>query len=222
MRVARDWMLTPWRAAVHLPSRTAVVADLHLGYAEARRRDGDSVPLVSVADALAPLQSVLDVPDVQRLVVAGDLFEDGPLPELAAALLAWLRARDVELVAVVPGNHDRGVQGLSGLPIRVGGFDLDSWHIVHGDGERPIGPVIQGHEHPLLRWDNGLSAPCYLVRDDHIVLPAFSADAAGVNVLHDRRWWAHRCCAIAGERVLDFGELAALRPAGRATGATKR
>ena len=37
MRVFTDWELTPDRAAVHLPTRTAVVADLHLGYAEARQ-----------------------------------------------------------------------------------------------------------------------------------------------------------------------------------------
>src|SRR5438270_5847367 len=36
MIVHEDWLLTPVRAAVHLPTATAVVADLHLGYELAR------------------------------------------------------------------------------------------------------------------------------------------------------------------------------------------
>jgi hypothetical protein len=42
------------------------------------------------------------------------------------------------------------------------------------------------------------------------VLPAYSDDAAGVNVRGDRRWRDFRCLVIAGDEVLDFGELGAL------------
>jgi metallophosphoesterase superfamily enzyme len=187
-----------------------------LGYAEARCRDGEAVPILPVADILAPLRRVFATHDVQRLVVAGDLFEDGPSAKLIEEMFVWLKDVLVELAAVVPGNHDRLCGRSSVLPVAVDGFCLDGWQIVHGDGERPAGAFIQGHEHPLLRWGNGLTAPCYLVRDNHIVLPAFSPDAAGVNVLHDPRWSRHRCCAIAGDRILDFGELADVRPARRA------
>jgi putative SbcD/Mre11-related phosphoesterase len=193
-----------------------VVADIHLGYAEARRRDGDAVPTISVADILAPLRPVIAAHGVRRLVVAGDLFEDGPGPVLIEEMLDWLGDEGVALTAVVPGNHDRFHASASVLPVCMDGFCLDGWLVVHGDGERPSGPLIQGHEHPLLRWGNGLTAPCFLVQENHIVLPAFSPDAAGVNVLHDPRWSRHRCCAIAGDRVLDFGELAGVRPARRA------
>jgi hypothetical protein len=42
-------------------------------------------------------------------------------------------------------------------------------------------------------------------------LLAFSADAAGTNVLGVRRWQSYRCGVIAGNEVLDFGILARLR-----------
>jgi putative SbcD/Mre11-related phosphoesterase len=212
MRVLTDWELTPDRAAVHLPTRTAVVADLHLGYSEARQRGGDAVPAVQVATILAPLRNVLDEHRVRRLVIAGDLFEAGPSPEIVDELLAWLRDVAVELAAVVPGNHDRNVQKIGALPVRADGFNLDGWHVIHGHDARPSGRVVQGHEHPVLRWGNGLTAPCYLVATDHLVLPAFSPDAAGANVLSGGDWSEHRCCAIAGTDVLDFGKLADLRP----------
>jgi hypothetical protein len=59
-----------------------------------------------------------------------------------------------------------------------------------------------------------VAAPCYLVGAARLVLPAFSADAAGVNVLRARRWRPYRCCVIAGDCVVDLGELATFRRRG--------
>ena len=79
-----------------------------------------------------------------------------------------------------------------------------------GDGELPEGRLVLGHFHPCVRWSESLAAPCYLVGDARLVLPAFSPDASGVNVLGSRRWCGHRCAVIAGDRVLDFGDPARL------------
>jgi metallophosphoesterase superfamily enzyme len=212
MRV-HDWLLTPARAAIHVSTMTAVVADLHLGYDRLRRRGGDAVPVRRVADELAPLSLELARQSVSRLVIAGDLFEDGRYQrdEVLRELVAWLVASAVELVAVVPGNHDRlgervEIDGWT-MPLFPSGIDLGGWHVVHGDGELPTGRVVQGHEHPWLRWRRGVEGPCYLVSDERIVLPALSADAAGANVWGETRWKGYRACAIAGDRVLDFGDV---------------
>jgi putative SbcD/Mre11-related phosphoesterase len=211
MRVHTDWLLTPQRAAIHLPTATAVLADLHLGYDQARRRTGEAVPLVAPEEALAPLAAVVACQAVRRLVIAGDLLESGPGGPLLQCLAAWLQQAGVELVGVVPGNHDRGLGPEGGLRLCPGGIELGEWRVVHGDG--PLGPgrLVFGHFHPCLRWGRRIAAPCYLVGDRHLVLPAFSADAAGVNVLGDRRWHAYRCYPVAGARVLDFGEVGSLR-----------
>jgi hypothetical protein len=211
MRVLGEWLLCPARLAVHLPTATAVVADLHLGYDRVRRRGGEAVPARTVAEELRSLREALAAQGVRRLALAGDLLEDGRCQreEVMAELLAWLATAGVELVGVVPGNHDRGL-GDSALPLYPGGLDLGGWQIVHGDGERPGGAVVQGHEHPYLRWRPGVEGACFLVAEGHLVLPAYSADAAGVNVLGDRRWLRHHCCVIAGEKVLDFGEVGEL------------
>ena len=212
MLIHDEWLLTPARVAVHLPTTTAVLADLHLGYNEARRRDGEAVPPTDLALILAPLRPILAAHAVRRVVIAGDLFEAGPDAVLAAQLLAWFDAAAVELAGVAPGNHDRGFQGdWHGLPIRPDGCVVGGWRIVHGDGRLPDGPVIHGHEHPCVRWSSRVSGPCYLVGDRRIVLPAFSADAAGVNVLPGSKWQRFRCGVVAGDRVLDFGEIGALR-----------
>jgi metallophosphoesterase superfamily enzyme len=235
MRALDDWLLTPERAAVHLPSATAVVADLHLGYAVARRLGGEAVPRDALDEQLAGLGRLRDRHGVRRLVVAGDLLEDGRCLFPLLDFRDWLGRAGIELVAVVPGNHDAGLGAAApidgGLPLHPGGFTLGGWRVAHGDGPLPDGPVVHGHEHPWLRWaprvramrprffggppgPAPVGAPCYLVGSQRLILPAFSADAAGVNVLGVRRWRSFRCCVIAGERVLDLGELASFRKRG--------
>jgi len=212
MLVHDEWLLTARRVAVHLPTATAVLADLHLGYNEARRRDGDAVPPADLGLILAPLHAAAVAHSVRRVVIAGDLFESGAVTSPAADLLRWTRWANLELTAVVPGNHDRGLAAdARGLPIHPEGCTVGRWRVVHGDGRLPDGQVVHGHEHPWVRWSTRVGGPCYMVGDERIVLPAFSQDAAGINVINGRKWARYRCCVVAGERVLDFGELAALK-----------
>ena len=211
MRVLDDWLLTSARAAVHLPTATAVIADVHLGYAEARHRGGEAVPGQSVASVLNPLRRVVDLHHVRRLVVAGDLFEAGAVLSMVTELFAWCAAAGVELLGVVPGNHDRGLAArATELSLYPEGVRLGDWCIVHGDRDLPDSAVVQGHEHPVARWNDRVGGPCYLVSGRRLILPAFSPDAAGVNVIRRKRWHAFRCCVISGEQVLDFGRLGEL------------
>lgn len=214
MRVLRDWYLTSERLAVHLPSGTAVVADLHLGYGAARRRGGEAVPMRTLDEELAPLRRCLERLDLRRLVIAGDLLEDRRQTEHAEALLPWLDRAGVELAGFVAGNHDgagrKKVQTMPPFDRAVACVQLGRWQVVHGDAALPQGAVVQGHEHPCVRWSSHLAAPCFLVGKGYLVLPAYSPDAAGVNVLGSARWGAYRCCAIAGDKVLDFGPVAGL------------
>jgi len=211
MLVHSDWLLTPERVAVHVPTATAVAADLHLGYDQARQRRGEAVPLAGLDDLLHALAVLVPRHGLRRLVIAGDLVEDAAGWALVHDLLRWLGEHDLELAGIVPGNHDRGFAraGLS-LPLCSDGVRLGEWLVIHGDGTLPPGRLILGHFHPCLRWSSRVKAPCYLIGDERIVLPAFSPDAAGVNVLAGRRWRGYRCAAVAGDRVLDFGEVSRL------------
>lgn len=216
LTVHRDWLLTPHRAALHRPSETAVVADLHLGYDLARCQTGEAIPALSIAEAVADLKRLFAGAAVRRLVVAGDLVENRAGKEQVQSLLAWLSTAGVELVALVPGNHDRA-NLFPGVPCFPEGFDLGGWRVVHGDRPLPEGSLILGHFHPCLRWGGTVSASCYLVGERHIVLPAFSRDAKGANVLGVRRWEAYRCAVVVGGEVLDFGGLKRLAEMKQAT-----
>lgn len=232
MHVEPEWLLTPQRVAVHLPTRTGVVADLHLGYAEARRRRGEAVPVECLADILEPLQQVRQQHAIRRLIVAGDLLEDGECHQALREFLHWVNQQEVDFVAIVPGNHDRGLalplSARSQLPLYPQGLMLGDWCVLHGEGKLPDGPVVHGHDHPCLRWSPknrairprfarrriapfAIDAPCYLSGPQRLILPAFSKEAAGVNVLSMRRWRALHCQAVTEDRVLDLGEISTLR-----------
>jgi metallophosphoesterase superfamily enzyme len=214
MRVLNEWLLTPQRVAVHLPTRTAVVADLHLGYDEARRLAGEAVPVADLPAQLLALGEVLSRHRLRRLAVAGDLLEDGRCRSAAAGLARWLAERSVAVIGLAPGNHDtaRGnVLAEGKWPLCAEGVLLGRWRVVHGDGPLPDGPVVHGHEHPWVSWRRGPAAPCYLIGPERLVLPAYSADAAGVNVLGVRRWRALDCFVIAADDVLNFGRVGLLR-----------
>lgn len=203
VRVLDDWLLTPQRAAIHVPTGMAVVADLHLGYERARQRRGEAIPTMPMEQRLAPLAALFLRTDVQRLVIAGDLFEEGrACAETAEELKAWLQVTGIELAGIVPGNHDGTLDGVEGLgPICPDGIALGRWRVVHGDGPTADDWVVFGHFHPSVRW-GGRKAPCYLVGARQLVLPAFSLDAAGVNVLRERRWKEWRPYVIVGETVV--------------------
>jgi putative SbcD/Mre11-related phosphoesterase len=210
MKTPQGWLFTPERVAIHTPTGTAVLADLHLGYDETRCRGGDALPFVSLEEVLQPLGEVCSRHAVSRLIVAGDLLESALPAGLARRLTKVLHSFNLELSGIVPGNHDRRLE-TAGLPLFPNGIQLDDWLIVHGDGTLPAGKIAQGHHHPCLRLSAGQSAPCYLVSESRIVLPAFSSDAAGSNVLSRLEWNDYRCHAIAGDEVLDFGTLRQLR-----------
>jgi metallophosphoesterase superfamily enzyme len=232
MRILHDWLLTPQCVAVHRPTRTAVVADLHLGYAEARRRRGDAVPPESMAELLEPLLRVSQQHAVRSLVIAGDLLEDGNCREALSSFLEWVDRSKMDLIAVVPGNHDLGLASPPGrklrLPLYPQGVTIGDWQIVHGEGSLPDGPVVHGHDHPVLRWSlksranrprfarsrfapETIDGPCYLSGPRRLVLPAFSKEAAGVNILSMPRWRAFCCHIVAGDHIVDLGEVSTLR-----------
>jgi putative SbcD/Mre11-related phosphoesterase len=209
----RGWKLSPEGAAVHPEVGVAVIADVHLGYEWARGAGGDALPAHSLAETLTKLASLLGRAPIRRLIVAGDLVES-PRPcrrtsEDVRRLLAWLEERGVALTALM-GNHDP--RRSPALPATV---EVAGWTIGHG--HRPLSGRrwIFGHHHPVLRAA-GVCAPCFLVGPSRIALPAFSANAAGFNVVSESlpeifREDGLRCVASTGGELLDFGPLSALK-----------
>lgn len=227
-----DWLFTPEGAAVHPGERTAVIADVHLGYEWARGAAGDCVPAHSLEETATRIAAVLERVPIARLIVAGDLVES-PRPCARTAgdvrrLNTWLESRGVTLT-ILEGNHDRGLKRRMGptspmaRPSRPASghhrltpsCTIGGWTIAHG--HRPIygERTVSGHFHPVLRAE-GFPARCFLAGPDRIILPAFSSNAAGCDVLTGplpADWLERdlRCIASTGSELLDFGTLSTVR-----------
>ena len=126
---------------------------------------------------------------------------------------------------MLEGNHDRSPCGVSRStrvrprsPPLPATCTVDGWTIGHG--HRPLSGtgIISGHHHPVFRFQ-GNAAPCFLVGPGRIVLPAFSSNAAGCDVVTAAfpPTGAPPSYGASSARVselLDFGPLAELqRPA---------
>lgn len=199
MRWHDEWRLLPQRLAWHEPSATAVLADVHLGYSAARQRQGDAIPGRSVLEELQPLLDAARRWAFRNVVVAGDLFEQGYDAELMRQFLALLGDAHLKLAALIPGNHDRGIE-MASAPIFAAGCDVAGWQIAHGDRPIDAARVIMGHWHPAVRWRRR-KLPCFLTNGQQLVLPAFSLDAAGADVRREPHLRGRTCYAIDGERV---------------------
>lgn len=190
------------RRAVFLPaSRTLAVADLHLGYAWAKRTRGALLPVVDddSADRLTELQRTYQP---RRLVVLGDIVQEAlALPALEKLLRDFYeRLGSASELIFCLGNHDRHLERLVRdwqLPVTCQHqFAIDGHELLHGDQlprlteEVPFAleasPRVSrliGHEHPAFTLGDGLASrakcPAFLVADGLLVLPAFSSWAAG-------------------------------------------
>lgn len=212
-----DWLLMPEGGLYHQEEATAVIADVHLGYEWARGKAGDSVPAHSLHETLTRLDSLhRRIPDrLSTLLVAGDLVESGRACRRTSndvrLLQSWLEAREIEFVRL-SGNHDPRPAGSVGEQVAQREiFRVASWTIGHGHRPIPGEKTISGHLHPIFRF-RGIGAPCFLVGAERIVLPAFSQNAAGLDVLTrklDLSSWKDppRCVVSTGQNLLDFGSL---------------
>ncbi len=200
-----EGMLLDARRAVFLPgSRTLVVADLHLGYAWAKRVRGALLPVSAPDDTTARLMELQRDHGAKRIVVLGDVIHEAvALPVLEGLLREFCERLSIasEIVFCL-GNHDRKLDRLMKgwkLPIACHReLELDSCCLLHGDTEslaaadgmafRLDSPTrcLIGHEHPCIALDDGVSSrvrcPAFLFADDLLVLPAFSTWAAGCEV----------------------------------------
>ncbi|MEO7100477.1 MAG: ligase-associated DNA damage response endonuclease PdeM [Luteolibacter sp.] len=167
-------------------SSTLIVADIHLGKSAAFRAKGLPVPEGDTARDFARLIELAGKCRASHLVIAGDLFHSpsGITPELETALGDFIHSLGLP-VTLVLGNHDAKIRQLpAGLEV-LPHLDLEGNIRVihdphHAEGEQLS---ISGHWHPVVKIPDGkrtsLRLPCFLYRNNTLVLPAFGSFTGG-------------------------------------------
>lgn len=181
--------LLPECAAFLTNSSTLVVADVHLGKSAAFRAKGLPIPEGDNARDFARLLDLSRKHHAAHLVIAGDLFHapSGITPELESALHDFLRDLAIP-VTLVLGNHDLKIPGLVPSLRRAHDLSLEENIRVIHDPADAMGEFlhISGHWHPVVKIPDGkrtsLRLPCFLLRENTLVLPAFGSFTGGAVI----------------------------------------
>ncbi|MBK4214392.1 ligase-associated DNA damage response endonuclease PdeM [Paracoccus caeni] len=165
--------------ALYWPARSwLIVADLHLGKSERMaRRGGPLLPPYEAHATLDRLAAEIAATDPACITSLGDGFDDDKAVE---ALPEDIRARLHDLAQGrdwlwISGNHDPAPVSTS-LPGRTVTEWTDELVLRHQAGQ---GPDISGHFHPCIRLA-GERRRCFLIGQDHLILPAFGAYTGGL------------------------------------------
>ena len=202
--------------ALYLPAlQTLLVADLHVGKAQAFRRLGVPVPHGTTAATLDRLTEVLRDTGAQRLVFLGDFLHaaTGRSAATLAALHAWRTVHAGVAMTLVRGNHDRhagdppATLGIATVdePLRAGNLAL-----CHHPQPVAGAYVLAGHWHPCVSvgWravGGRLRLPCFWFGGEGAsgvgILPAFGS-FTGMHPIERRA--GDRVFAVAGEAIREI------------------
>lgn len=200
--------LLPQRAVWWDSQRALILADAHLGKPAAFRAGGAPTPEQVTRADLARLAGLVEMWRPREIIVAGDFLHarSGLTRSTLDALAAWRTQCPDTRVVVVQGNHDRAAGPLpedldvesAQPPLARGGLA-----IAHDPQEAPADrPTVCGHLHPGVsmaprRGGKGgrLRAPCFWLRRDAMVLPAFGG-FTGLQMVRPAR----------GDRVMVVGD----------------
>lgn len=179
----RPLTLLPERAAFDPESRTLLVADAHLGKAQAFRRLGVPVPGGTTANNLQTLSRLVERTQARGIVFLGDLLHarHGRSPAVLEAVARWCASHEGLALRLVRGNHD----SRAGDPPPDWGVDvvdepwpLGPWALCHHPDPVAGAYVLAGHLHPAVAVGRGvdrLRLPCFHFGVQVGVLPAFGA-----------------------------------------------
>jgi DNA ligase-associated metallophosphoesterase len=172
-------------AGVLLEDATLVVADLHLGKASAFQARGLAIPEGDSEADLHRLTALAKWHQAERLVVNGDLFHSpaGLTDEIERLIEKWLDEVRIP-VQLVLGNHERKLPRIPHGMHPVESLVRAGVHIVHDPKDAPEGAVsVTAHWHPYVKIADSkrtsLRLPCFLLRGDMLVLPAFGSFTGG-------------------------------------------
>lgn len=198
--------LLPERAAWLAGPRLLLVADAHLGKAQAYRKLGVPVPAGTTAENLRRLGVLIEWTRPRELVFLGDLLHapHGRSPQTMAAVARW-RATHASLpMRLVRGNHDaRAGDPPAQWDIVVVDepWRVDHWALCHHPQAVAGAYVLAGHEHPCITLGAGidrLRLPCFHLGARSGVLPAFG-EFTGAHPI--RRRAGDRVAVVVGNDV---------------------
>ena len=192
---SEELVFLPQRAIWRPQGRELLLADLHLGKAEAFQAHGIPIPSDADSGTLNPLLELCHRWQPRRVLVLGDLIHArvGLTPRLRDTLRALPDLSGAE-VTLIGGNHDRH-SWFEGLPQQPS-LALGQLWLSHAPETSPQPDQLNvcGHLHPMTRLQGSadrLRLPCFAFDPDgpRLVIPAFGELTGGHDCGERYRQW---------------------------------
>jgi DNA ligase-associated metallophosphoesterase len=166
--------------ALFWPSeKTLIVSDLHWGKSGHFRKHGIAMPAGSQQQDEIRLAKLIREHNVERLVIAGDLFHSVQNNEVEG-FSYWRNAHSSLQIHLVVGNHDilpTEKYKSWNLVLHEKEFFIEPFLIVHDAPETCAHFCIHGHIHPAVRVSGigkqAVKLCCFAEDSERFILPAF-------------------------------------------------
>ncbi len=180
-----DLCALPEGGLFHVPSRSLLLADLHLEKASSYALRGQMLPPYDSIETLRRVSALVERCDAASLYCLGDSFHDrggaGRLGDEARGLLSLLTARTRWTWIV--GNHDRSIADPLGGDVTAEA-QLAGIVLRHEADPTDPRPEISGHYHPKYKVTlrgRRVSRPCFVVGRTKLILPSFGVLTGGMD-----------------------------------------
>ncbi len=186
------------------PSKTLILADLHIGYEECLHSQGILIPQFQFQDTVKRLEKILKAARPETIIINGDLkHEFGKISETEwrhTLQILDILALHTKKILLVRGNHDTILEPIAEKR-KVEVTDhvkIDDIYITHGDlipknnDYKNCKTIIIGHEHPAVTLKEDLREEkfkCFLrgsYKNKHLIVqPSFNLVTEGTDILED-------------------------------------
>jgi DNA ligase-associated metallophosphoesterase len=171
--------LLPEKALYWGNTHTLIVADLHWGKSAHFRKHGIAIPGNTQRNDEIKLASLIRRYDIQRLIIAGDLFHSKHNSGVDL-FEHWRNAHQQLHIDFVTGNHDilpDETYARWNLQLHKVGMDTGPFFIAHNAPQQCTQFCIHGHIHPALRISGkgrtSMKLDCFAQDKQRMILPAF-------------------------------------------------
>jgi DNA ligase-associated metallophosphoesterase len=186
-----------------------IISDIHIGKVGHFRKAGIAVPREAGMDNYIRLQELILTYNPERVIFLGDLFHSDKNSEWDGLKKLVEHFSNTKFDLVI-GNHEfleKREYASLGLHVFEDKLDLGSIALTHVPQEDPSKFNIAGHIHPAVRLRGrarqSIRLPCFHIREDQLVLPAFGA-FTGNHIIKPKQ--GDIVYAIADDRVVEFSQ----------------
>jgi hypothetical protein len=178
-------MLFADRALFWPRASALLIADLHLGKADAFRAAGIALPSGGTRHDLDRIGTLIDRTKAARLIVLGDMLHGSTKPKRwREAWDEWHGRHATLCIDVIAGNHDRALAS-AGLDVvhHEDALAIAPFELRHAPSQASDAHVICGHVHPVVRLPGIMKRwSAFVIGEEQTILPAFSAFTGGAEV----------------------------------------